>query len=217
MNFDLRLPQTDAVLAALRAYRSKRVLNVSCGKGVMTEKVAEICSTIAYVTPSDRIENIRRHYSRALEIVQAHPCSLPFPQASFDAVLCTQLIDHLASPDARRLALEEMARVIRPDGRLIITVLHQNFRFDGFGIAKEGAPEGTFYHRYYLDEFREQLAHCWRIESMCGVWSYLPKSYQIYTRLGRFVVYWERVLRQLPISLRYGKVLLAVCSPTSTT
>jgi ubiquinone/menaquinone biosynthesis C-methylase UbiE len=214
MNFDARLPETDAVLAAVRAYKPNRILNVGCGTGVMTEKVADVCPLVATVASIDRIEPARGHYSDKVQIVQAHPYCLPFPQASFDALLCTQLIEHLDNEDDRNAALKEMARVIRPGGRLIMTVRHQNFRFDNFGWAKEGISEGVFYHRYYLDEFRKQLAPCWHIECMWGVWTYLPKTYRIYTSLGRFVIYWERALRTLPISLRYGKVLLAVCSPT---
>jgi ubiquinone/menaquinone biosynthesis C-methylase UbiE len=160
-----------------------------------------------------RVNEARSHYSRNLQIIQAQPYALPFPEASFDTLLCTQLIDHLERPEDRRAALAEMARVIRPDGRLIVTVRHQNFRFDRFQWAKEGISEGAFYHRYYLDEFRQQLTARWRIETICGVWIYLPNTYRIYTSLGRFVVYWERALRTLPLSLRYGKVLLAVCSP----
>jgi ubiquinone/menaquinone biosynthesis C-methylase UbiE len=214
MNFDVRLPETDAVSAAVRACKPKRVLHVGCGAGVITEKVADICPIVATVASVDPIEEARSRRPDKVQIVQAHPCCLPFREASFDALLCTQLIDHLEKPDDRRAALAEMARVIRPDGRLIMTVRHQNFRLDNFGWAKEGISDGAFYHRYYLDEFRKQLAPCWHIERMWGVWTYLPKTFRIYTSLGRFVIYWERALRTLPISLRYGKVLLAICSPT---
>ena len=43
--------------------------------------------------------------------------ALPFPDASFDAVLCTHVAEHLACPEA---AFNEMARVLRPGGRLLL-------------------------------------------------------------------------------------------------
>jgi SAM-dependent methyltransferase len=44
--------------------------------------------------------------------------SIPEPDASFDAVLCTEVLEHL--PDPIR-ALDEMARLLRPGGTFIIT------------------------------------------------------------------------------------------------
>ena len=43
---------------------------------------------------------------------------LPVPAGTFDAVICTQVLEHLAHPQA---ALEEFHRVLRPGGRLFLT------------------------------------------------------------------------------------------------
>ena len=43
--------------------------------------------------------------------------ALPFPDGSFDAVLSTHVAEHLAHPEA---AFAEMARVLRPGGRLLL-------------------------------------------------------------------------------------------------
>ncbi|MFN8471974.1 MAG: methyltransferase domain-containing protein [Anaerolineae bacterium] len=44
--------------------------------------------------------------------------TIPFPDASFDAVTCLEALEFLASPEA---ALREMLRVLRPGGTLLIT------------------------------------------------------------------------------------------------
>lgn len=45
-------------------------------------------------------------------------CSIPVDDGSFDAVLCTEVFEHL--PDPVR-ALQELTRILRPGGRLIMT------------------------------------------------------------------------------------------------
>ncbi|HTF56883.1 MAG TPA: class I SAM-dependent methyltransferase [Planctomycetota bacterium] len=60
--------------------------------------------------------------------------AIPVPDGSFDAILCTEVLEHV--PDPVR-ALREMARILRPGGRVILTAplgsfLHQEpFHFYG--------------------------------------------------------------------------------------
>lgn len=44
--------------------------------------------------------------------------AIPEPDASFDAILCTEVLEHLPAP---LLALQEFARLLRPGGEAIIT------------------------------------------------------------------------------------------------
>jgi len=51
-----------------------------------------------------------------------HVCdiiSIPEPDKSFDVVLCTEVLEHVPDPV---LAIEELARLVRPGGILIVTV-----------------------------------------------------------------------------------------------
>ncbi|WP_051680071.1 class I SAM-dependent methyltransferase [Pseudorhizobium marinum] len=45
-------------------------------------------------------------------------CDMPVEDACFDAVLCTEVLEHVADPVA---AVREMARVLRPGGKILIT------------------------------------------------------------------------------------------------
>jgi len=60
-------------------------------------------------------------YGTHFELVRGISEKLPFPDESFDRVLCESSIDHLADPG---LGIREMTRVLRPDGRLIIGVVN---------------------------------------------------------------------------------------------
>jgi SAM-dependent methyltransferase len=63
----------------------------------------------------------RRRYPE-LEAEVADVCELPFPQASFDAALSNSTLDHLATEDEAAAGLTEPGRVIRPGGRLLVTL-----------------------------------------------------------------------------------------------
>ncbi|WP_206110708.1 MULTISPECIES: class I SAM-dependent methyltransferase [Pannonibacter] len=45
-------------------------------------------------------------------------CSIPQPDASFDVILCTEVLEHIPEPVA---ALKEFSRLLKHEGRLIIT------------------------------------------------------------------------------------------------
>lgn len=66
--------------------------------------------------------------------------TLPFADASFDGVLCSQVLEHVFQPEA---FLQEIARVLRPGGQLVLTVPfawdeheqpHDFARYSSFGL-----------------------------------------------------------------------------------
>lgn len=57
-----------------------------------------------------------------LQAVVADARSLPFPDGSFDTVFSGSTLDHFDSVDDIRVALVELRRVLRPGGRLILTM-----------------------------------------------------------------------------------------------
>ena len=83
------------------------------------------CSHLRYVAQDNAVYDGRGHTGlqtgtwdvSEIEIV-SDILDIPEPDASFDAVLCTEVLEHL--PDPIR-ALDEMARLLRPGGTFIIT------------------------------------------------------------------------------------------------
>lgn len=69
--------------------------------------------------------------------------AIPEPDASFDAVLCTEVLEHLPDPLA---ALRELARLVRPGGVLILTA--------PFCSLTHYAPyhHATGFNRYYYEQ-----------------------------------------------------------------
>ncbi len=65
------------------------------------------------------VENVQES---AIALVASDVRSLPFPDGAFDRVFSNSTLDHFESRDDIRLALTELARVLRPDGELLLTL-----------------------------------------------------------------------------------------------
>jgi SAM-dependent methyltransferase len=102
----------------------ERVLDVGCGTGAATRTLAQRVGPSGRVTgvdPSGALLKITRELvDRAglggLIALKEGDCrALPFPDASFDAVMAATTLSHIPGPER---ALAEMVRVTRPGGRV---------------------------------------------------------------------------------------------------
>lgn len=70
-----------------------------------------------------RITRLRaERYHLSLPVINAAGEALPLPDALFDAVVCWDVIEHVQSPDR---VLHEIARVLRPGGVALVTVINR--------------------------------------------------------------------------------------------
>jgi ubiquinone/menaquinone biosynthesis C-methylase UbiE len=105
------------------------VLDVGCGEGYLLRKAARrawlalgIDLVEAHVRASrDGPPDSCRSRRSRIELAVADGQRLPFADASFDRIICTETLEHVA--DAQR-ALRELARVLRPGGRVAVSVPH---------------------------------------------------------------------------------------------
>jgi ubiquinone/menaquinone biosynthesis C-methylase UbiE len=100
-------------------------LDAGCGAGTHLAAFASVRPRPGRIVGTDisaRIlqtaEATARQAGVETELLQANLEALPFGDGSFDLVLCTQVIEHLLAPDG---GMRELARVIRPGGRLVIS------------------------------------------------------------------------------------------------
>ena len=56
-----------------------------------------------------------------VQFVQADASCLPLRDQTANKALSCQMLEHLPTPEARERALAGMARVLRPDGRLVVS------------------------------------------------------------------------------------------------
>jgi SAM-dependent methyltransferase len=101
----------------LRDVIGPTICDVGCGSGVLLRRIAEQRPDIETLTGIDvQLDEVGAADSR-IAFVQGHVENLPFPDKSFDTVICTHVIEHVL--DYRR-AIAELRRIARR--RLIIVV-----------------------------------------------------------------------------------------------
>lgn len=86
---------------------------------------------------------------------------LSFPDQSFDVAVSYSTIEHIPGAAARRAALAEMARVLRPGGHLVVTVPN---RFSTFLFAhlrnRAGSSDYGYCYLYSPLELKRDLRAC---------------------------------------------------------
>ena len=114
-----RLEDTVRLAASAAA---KRVLEIGCGDGVLLAAVVRaLPSRPERVVGAElsRGRLVRARERVGAELANAAAEALPLRPASFDLVICAEVLEHLISP---MRALEEIARVAAPGARVVISV-----------------------------------------------------------------------------------------------
>lgn len=98
-------------------------LDVGCGAGFsMIKAQEELACFVQGIDPEPGAHGVGRFTENLWKerpIVQGNAENLPYPDASFDVVYSSHVLEHVASENK---ALEEMKRVLKPEGILIIGV-----------------------------------------------------------------------------------------------
>ena len=110
------------VLDAAKVRPGERVLDVGCGTGVLARAAAARVGrtgAVAGLDPAPGMLEVARQLAPGLEWHHGVSESLPFADASFDAVVSQFALMFFSD---RRQSLREALRVLKPGGRLAIAV-----------------------------------------------------------------------------------------------
>lgn len=134
----LNLQQRLALMNDCRALRGQKVLDCGCGQG---QYVLGFLAQGADAYGVEYIgENVAAfaalHPQHARRVVQGDIERLPYPDASFDAALLNEVLEHVPDDAA---GLREVRRVLRPGGWLFVFSPNRLYPFETHGVYPRGS------------------------------------------------------------------------------
>jgi SAM-dependent methyltransferase len=123
---DSRRERGRRIVAALRDFgnvdiESSRVLDIGCSAGIVTREIARSARFVAGIDIDEAALEFAGRSGGTAHFAAASGDRLPFPDHSFDAVVCNHVYEHV--PDASAL-MREIARVLRLGGACYFAAGH---------------------------------------------------------------------------------------------
>jgi SAM-dependent methyltransferase len=104
----------------VRPVEGAALLDIGAGSGYIASALAELAGPQGRVTAVD--VNDQRRTNEGYEFVQVDGTDLPFEDGSFDVVLSNHVIEHVGEPSDQLHHLQEVRRVLRPQGVCYLAV-----------------------------------------------------------------------------------------------
>jgi SAM-dependent methyltransferase len=123
----------DMIVRAAGERTRGQVLENGCGVGMYVRRLAAL---------GGEVFGLEYDFERAAEarrgsegILNAAGENLPFPADRFDLILSHEVLEHVTND---RQAVEEMARTLKPGGRMVIFCPNRGYPFETHGIYRRG-------------------------------------------------------------------------------
>lgn len=146
-------------------------LDIGCGNGRHAALLADVADRVVGVDASQALlDAAEERVGDRVGLLLGDAARLPLAADSIDLAVYVATLHHLPSTADRRASLDELARVLAPEGRALVSVWSTaHDRFDAPADAAEGfdttvdwtLPDGEcvprFYHIYAPAEFEREL------------------------------------------------------------
>ena len=143
----LRLDWIDGVVGGLAG---KRVVDVGCGGGILAESMAERGASVTGIDLAEKPLAVARLHTLESGVavdyrrIEAEALAREAP-ASFDAVTCMEMLEHVPDPAS---TVRACSALVRPGGHVIVSTINRNpksylFAIVGAEYVLRLLPRGT--------------------------------------------------------------------------
>lgn len=116
--------EREAVMELAAVENGMTIADIGCGTGIYTEEFLRAGARVTGVDISPEMLAVAAKntavYSDMVDFLQGDAAALPFADGSFDMVTSITAMEFFTDP---RACLQEMHRVVRPGGRLVVATL----------------------------------------------------------------------------------------------
>lgn len=117
------------------------VLELGPGYGITTRWLAERAGNLTAVEVDPALAaDLRGKFDGEVDVREGDGAALPFPDGSFDAVVCFTMLHHVPSPEQQDRLFAEAQRVLRPGGVFAGSDSRLNLRFRIIHIGDTMVP-----------------------------------------------------------------------------
>lgn len=111
----------------MKGLKGKRVLDIACGTGVLTEQFVRMGADVSAVDLTPKAVELTKKrlalYGLSADVREADAQELPFPDGVFDFVCAWGCLMHMPNTEK---AISEMHRVLKPGGKFLAMMYHRN-------------------------------------------------------------------------------------------
>ena len=151
----------------------RAAVDVACGEGYGSALLARTAARVTGIDASaETVALARRRYGGPanLAFVEGRCESMPLGDASADLVVSFETLEHLENP---RALIAEAARVLRPDGLLMVSTPNKTIYTDRTGYHNPYHPS-ELYESEFVDALRERFAGVrlfgQRVDAYSAIW-----------------------------------------------
>ena len=164
------------------------VVDVGCNTGIGASVLRTACPNAVLIgieVVPERAQEARGHFDVVHESVATR---LPFEDRSVDAVLCLEVIEH-------RTEAEEVRRVLRPDGRFILTTPNSQYiklLFLRRSVLDDPSHLSEYFPRKLSKLLRQNGFSIYQLEGTGRVSRYLGRRRHGFRLFGSFMLVGDR-------------------------
>jgi len=164
-NFFVRFIEGMRVKAIFKVIGIKRedcIIEIGCGAGNVIDK-ASAYKLIGVDISSSVLRRARQRLNEKVHLFQADAQNLPCKDQAFTKIICSEVLEHLIDPPA---ALREMARIVKPQGAVVISVPNESMINQIKRVLiRFGIFEWLFRRRGSYEEMPEKMEDEWHLHT----------------------------------------------------